>query len=877
MSLWSRIANAFRSDRLSREIDEELQSHLAEAIEQGRDPSEARMAFGSTLVRSEESRDLRLIQWLDSLRADSVFGLRQLKKRKATSAAAILSLALAIGACTSAFRLIDALLLRPLPVANPERLYSLVRQEIAADGSPRLDESYEYPLFLRLRAAVKDQAKLMAISPARAMELTFGQDKDVERVYLQYVSGLMFPAFGLRPALGRLFTENDDLEPGAHPYAVLSHDFWTRRFAEDPKVIGRTFRMGKVVYEIVGVAEKRFTGTEPGTVVGVFLPAIMHPDARRAWSGWCRTLVQLKPGMAAEPTLDRLRATYRASVAETAKGFPGTSKQRLEQFLNGTLLLEPAASGVSRLQKQYRLALAILGGLVALVLLIACANVANLMTAQAAARVREMALRISIGAGSWRLVQLVLVESAWLAFLSAAIGGLFAWWSAPFVVSLINPPSYAARLVLPLDWRILGFSLALTLVVTCLFGLAPALRASAIKPASVLKGGDDPHSRRRMMLALIGVQVAFCFLVHFVSGLFVSTSNRLVNRPTGFSTDRLLTLAVSADPAQPAPFWDQVADRLRAVPGVEKVALASFPLLSGSHWNHFISIGGAPPSDEQVHFLNVSPGWTDAMKIPLLGGRDFETSDASGVALVNHAFATRYFGSGGAIGKSFDKVEANGRRTRLEIVGLIGDTRYNDMREPFKPTVYEPFRSSPATSGGTFLLRTASSSPLGLASILRNEVARARPGFRANDIQTQEELNLFYTVRERLLAMLSLFFAGVALLLAGVGLYGVLDYTVIGRRREIGIRMAIGAQSGDIAWRVTVDVFSMVVVGAIAGLALGMASVRYIESLLYGVKATDISILALPPLAILAAAILAALPAVIRALRIDPAKMLRAD
>jgi hypothetical protein len=297
---------------------------------------------------------------------------------------------------------------------------------------------------------------------------------------------------------------------------------------------------------------------------------------------------------------------------------------------------------------------------VALVLLIACANVANLMTAQAAARSREMALRVSIGAGRWRLVQLVLVESAWGAFLAATIGALFAWWSAPVVVGMINPPDNPARLVLPADLRVLGFGVALTLIVTLLFGLAPALRASAVKPASALKGGEDPHSRRRLMHALIAAQVSFCFLVLFVAGLFVTTFDRLSNQPTGFSTDRLLVLDTVARNPQPPVFWDQVADHLRDVPGVDATALSGWALMTGTMSNNNISINGAPPTDVLAFFLAVSPGWLETMKIPLVDGRDFRASDAApGVAIVNETFAKQYFNGENPLGKSFETTYPN--------------------------------------------------------------------------------------------------------------------------------------------------------------------------------------------------------------------------
>jgi predicted permease len=884
MSLWSRIVNVLRGDRLSREIDEEFQSHIEEAIEQGRDPAEARRAFGAALRLREESRDVRLIAWLDSLRADAIFGWRQLKKNKVTSAAAILSLALGIGACTGAFRLIDALLLRPLPVAEPEQLYALARQAIGPEGKPLTFDGWAYPAFRLMRAAVKGQAELIAISYSERTDLTYGSDQDMEKAYRQYVSGWMFGSFGLRPALGRLFTEMDDLEPGAHPYAVLSYDYWTRRFGQDPKVLGRSFRMDENLYQIVGVAPERFTGTEPGTVTDIFIPTMMHPGVVRSDWTWMRTLARVKPGVPLESLREQLNAISLAFETERAKGFLAFPKQELDNWLKQKVLLEPAAAGVSDLQNDYRRPLVALGVLVVLVLLIACANVANLMTAQAAARAREMALRVSIGAGRRRLVQLVLVESAWIAIFAAALGGVFAWWSAPLVVRMINPPDNPAHLALPADWRVLGFGVALTIGVTLLFGLAPALRASATNPVSALKGGEDPHSRRRLMHALVAVQTAFCFLVLFVAGLFVATFERLSHQSTGFSAERLLTLETVAERPQSPDYWDQVTEHLRSVPGVERVGLASSVLLGGWSWNNFISVNGAPSNGVLAYMLSVSPGWAEAMKIPFIGGRDFRASDKyPGVAIINETFAREYFNSENPIGKSFEMAPGGGPRLRFEVVGLVGDVRYRNIREPILPQAYYPFRSVDAKGAlrpqgfGTFIVRTSSPNPLAMASILRREVPRARPEFRVSNIRTQAEINQAHTVRERLLARLALFFAVVALLLAGVGLYGVLDYSVLQRRREIGIRMALGAPAGHIARRVTVDVFSMVLAGALGGLALGMASVRYIEALLYQVKPTDPGMLALPSLTILAAALMAALPAIIRAVRIDPATVLRAE
>jgi putative ABC transport system permease protein len=878
MSLWARLSNVFRGDRLNRQLDEEIESHIADAIEQGRDPAEARRAFGSPLLRREESRDVRLIPWLDSLRADVVFGWRQLKKRRVTSAAAILSLGLAIGACTSAFRLIDALLLRPLPVTAPEQLYFLSRQGIGFTGKPETFDGWAYPAFERMRDAVKGDAELLAVSYGERVDLTYASDQEMEKAQLQYVSGRMFDSFGLRPAVGSLLTANDDLKLGAHTYAVLSHDYWARRFGQDPKIVGRTFHMGEKIYQIAGVIDGPFTGTETGTVTDIFLPTMMHPAAIRDDSTWHRTLARVRPGVAMEPLRARLSAVCRAFEEERAKGFTGMTREAIDQFINLKLLLEPASAGASAMQHDYRRSLAALGVLVALVLLIACANVSNLMTAQAASRAREMALRVSIGAGRWRLVQLVLVESAVLACFAAATGGVFAWWSVPFVVGRINPPDNPARLPLPVDWRVMGFALALTLAVTCLFGLAPALRASAIRPASALKGGADPHSRRRVMHALIALQVAFCFVVLFVAGLFALTSDRLSHRPMGFSAERLLNLETVALRPQPPVYWEQVAEHLRAQPGVETVALAGFPLLSGDSWNGFVSVNGAPPSPVLAYFLTVSPGWRETMKIGLLEGADLRPSDTSpGVALVNETFVRTFLKGESPLGKSIAKGKAVYR-----VIGVVRDAPYRHIREGALPAAYVPFNSLTDARGwrpvrnATLLVRTTGN-PLALASRLRREVPNARPEFRVSNIRTQEELVLAQTVRERLLAMVGIFFAGVALLLACVGLYGVLDYSVLQRRREIGIRMAIGAQPADIARRVIAEVFAMVLAGSIGGVALGLGSVRYLETLLYQVKATDPAMLVPPWVIVFGAAMMAAVPALVRAVRIDPIATLRAD
>jgi predicted permease len=583
----------------------------------------------------------------------------------------------------------------------------------------------------------------------------------------------------------------------------------------------------------------------------------------------------MKPGGSVERVRNRLQGIWTAVQTERAKGFTNWPADRLRKYLQQRVVIEPAGAGLSEMRRSYRLALAAIGMMVALVLLIACANVANLLTAQGAARARELALRVSIGAGRWRLVQLLLVESALLSIIATLAGAVFGWWSAPFIVARINPPEDPARLAMPADWRVLAFAALLTIAVTFLFGLLPALRASTVKPASALKGGDDPHFPRRMMHALIAVQVAFCFAVQFAAGAFVATLNQLSHQATGFAARRLLDLDTVTVRPQSTELWFQVADHLRTLPGVESVAIAGWPLLSGNGSNGFVSVNGAPPHQLLAYFLPVSPGWLQTMKVPLLDGHDLRQSDAApGAALVNRAFAKEYFGGQDPVGKTFDR-----GKQHFEIVGLVADTRYRNMREPITATAFIPLRSTPDQGWrtATLLVRTVGTNPMALAGMLRREVHRARAEFRVSNVRTQVEIDDAQTVRERLLAMLASFFAGVALLLAGIGLYGVLDYSVLQRRREFAIRMAVGAPIQDIARRVTVDVFAMVLVGSAMGASAGLLLEPTVKSLLYHVAPFDFRLMGWPFCIIVAAALLAALPPIVRALRIDAAAMLRVE
>jgi predicted permease len=833
----------------------------------------------------DASYSIRVSGWLASLLADLRFGSRQLCRNKVTSVAAVLSLALGMGSCVAAFRLIDALLWRPLPISGSSNLYVLSRQMTGFDGKPMEDGHWSTPEFNLLRDAAKDQADLIAISDADRTDITYTTDDDMEKAHVVYASGDMFPDFGLEPALGRLLAPADDRARGVAPYAVLSWDYWNHRFGRDPHVLGRSLHIADQTFEIIGVGPRDFTGTEKGTVTDIFLPLNMNRLATDDQWNWHRTFLMLKPGVdpatALEPLRQHLSAVNRAFEADCSTCFRGATQESIDRFLNQKLVFYPAAAGISDLQNDYRRLLGILGLLVALVLLIACVNVANMMTSQAAARAQEMALRVSIGAGRRRLVQLILCQSALLALLASILGAVFAAWSAPFVLSRINPPDNPARLALPADWRVLLFGFGLIIVVVLLLGLLPALRASAVRPAAALKGGEDPHSPRRLMRGAIALQVAFCFLVLFLSSLFVASFQRLENRPLGFSTDRLLLLETVARKGQLPVVWNQTAEALRAVPGVNSVAIARWPLLGHIQINSDISINGAPPSPTPGWFLPISPGWLSTMRIPLASGRDFGPQDTSpGAAIVNETFVKTFFPGQDPIGRTFQR---GANEPVYKVVGLTPDVAYHDLRETSRAVFYIPFaemddKSVPKpVDFATFVIHTDYQNPLALADSLRQFVAERHNGLRVSNITTQLDLFRDQTIRERLIAMLAAFFAGIALLLAGIGLYAVLNYSVLQRRREIGIRMAIGSTRAGIVRIVTLDVYMMIALGACTGVALGFGAARYVQSLFYQVKATDADMIAWPTCALLLSALLATLPAVLRALRTDPTEILRSE
>ena len=876
-----RLLGTLRLRRGDADLEAELRAHAELAAE-----AEGRSSRIAVTQAMDTVRDRRGLPWLHALFADVVFGWRQLNAHRVVSLAAILSLGLAMGATTAAFRLVDAVLLRPLPVDHPERLVFGITSFVDAQGRTDYYDNFDYPTYRRYLGMVGDRADLLVVGSANAVEAVIGGTGEPERITRQFYSGNVFGVFGLQPALGRLIGPADDRTPGGHPVAVITHDFWRRRFGGDPAVLGTVIRIGQVPYQIIGVAPRGFVGTEPGRSADVFAPATMNVEALEmpGW-GWYRLWIRPHPGVSVAAVEQLLQADFaRRRDDDLTKMPPDTPRRRIDARLSEGLSLQPAATGASGLQKTFRRPLIVLASLVAAVLLIACVNVANLMNGQALARRREMALRVSIGAGRWRLIRLMLVESALLALMASLVGALFGWWAAPFVVSMLAGPQDPVRLAMDLDWRLVGFGVALTLVVTTLFGLLPALRASATAPNDVLKSSGRAVSHRRLTGGLIGAQTAFCVFVLFVTVLFVTTFARLASYPLGFRAEHLLTVDVEAKPSPDGPArWTRVEDEARALPGVTKVARASWPLLGGSRWRGDVRVPGQPPR-EPAHFLTVSPGYFATMEIPLLDGRDVRAGDVGagvddekrphdGVGVVNQSFARVYYGGRSPIGEHVQLLRGPNTVVTMEIIGVVGDSVYAYLRDPIVPAVYLP---TDQRGGATLIVRTAGE-PGTLVPAMRRLVSRMLPDARIRVVATQQELVDRQVLRERLLATLSIFVAAVALLLSAIGLYGVLHHTVVLQQRQIGIRMALGARAAHVVRQVTGGLLAAVVAGAAVGLGGGVLFGRAVESLLFRVGATDIGAIAPPLLVLAATAVAAALSPAIRAARIDPASTLRAE
>jgi predicted permease len=888
MSWIVRFANLFRQNRLDDDIDDELRFHLEqrgrELEDKGMSPSaaavEARRMLGNRLILRETSREIKILAWLDCIAKDVRFGVRMLRKDSVVTLATLVSLAMAIGACTAAFSLVDALILRPLAVKDPEQLIYLSYPTFSADR-PHSD-FFNYPLFERLRDAGREHIDLFGVNHGNERRIVFSDSGDEERVRTQYVSGNMFEMLAIKPSLGRVLTASDDVKPGGHPIAVLNHGFWMRRFAGDRSAIGRSFTMGEQSFQIVGVAEKGFNGVEPGKMVDVWVPNMMwnrEALSSRGWS-WFRILGRLKPGITSEVARSILQPVFTQFRRERAQNFRADEpREFVESFVNAPLQMISASNGPSTLRRDFERPLWILATVVGLVLLIAGSNVANLFLARATAREREMSLRLSIGASRGRLIQQLLIESGLLALIACALGLFFASAAAPLVVRLLAPSSTPAYLDLRVDLRVLSFLSALGLITTILFGLVPALRASRVAPLGALKtAGGRLSSSASLLRPLIAVQVGFSLAILFVAGLLVASFAKLSSVNLGFDEANLVVVDlvlrdVSTERARARIAQNELLDRVRSTPGVVGAAFSQWALFSGSSGSNKVRIPGKEPESFEPHYLPVSPGFFETMRIRTIAGRTFNENDSKPerptAVIINEAFARRYFANEPALGRVYERLERE-NLVRQEIVGIVADARYGGtLRQPAPPTAYRPLRDI-----GSLIVRTTGN-PLLMVPTLQREIDKANSSLRIWDVSLQSTLVDNTMLQERLLALLSAFFAIVGVLLAMVGLYGVLSYSVLQRTKEIGIRVALGAQSSEIVWSVLARTSVMVVIGTLCGLAGGAYLARFLSTILFEVKPLSLGSLVLPIACMTLGAIMAAIPPSLRAANIDPVIALR--
>ncbi|HYT73951.1 MAG TPA: ABC transporter permease, partial [Vicinamibacterales bacterium] len=801
-----------------------------------------------------------------------------------------------IGANTAIFTLIDQVLLRKLPVNRPDRLVMLY-QRANNMGSNMGSRMNSYPLYQDLQ---QKGAPLAEVLCRRLVSASLAVDNQTERVEAEMVSGNYFTALGVRPAIGRVLnsTEDDQAYRG-HPVVVLSYGYWTSRFARDPGVVGKKILVNDYPMTIVGVSAEGFAGLDPTQSPQIRVPILMkeimmpdfgwlHPADRRA--RWVQVFARLKDGYTVESARAPLQGLYTQVRAYemTLPAAKNWSQYSRAEFMKGQLLLTSASIGYSPLRNDFSTALVVLMCMVGLVLLIACANVANLLIARGFMRQREIAVRLSLGSSRGRLVGQLLVESIVLSCAGGLLGLVIAFVLTRGLIALVPQQGQPLLISANPDPRILLFTLALTFVTGIVFGLLPALRASRPDPWTTLKDtmGSIAGSGGSLFLrkGLVTAQVALSFLLLFGAGLFVRSLQNLKGTDPGVSLDNLVTFQLA--PAlsgysddRASIFYRDLRDRLRATPGVQSAAVATVPILSGDEWDNSMAVEGhqAKDGEDMQAFMNaVSPGYFQTMKIPVLEGRDFKDSDAGDfdqnkVAIVNHRFAEHFFPGRSAIGKRIGGGGGPGTKLTIEIVGVVADSLYEGPREGVHRQVFVP---NWGKNSGAFYVRTQTASSSAY-NMIRSEVRELDPAIPVYGIKTVEGQLDETLLTDRLIAMLSAGFGLLATLLASVGLYGVMAFVVARRRKELGIRLALGAQPGFVVWIVMREVLLLLAIGLAIGVPAAMGLGGYVASQLYGIKPHDpaIAISTVVLLAVVSAA--AGLIPAQRASRIDPILALR--
>jgi predicted permease len=831
---------------------------------------------------------------MTSILVDLRLAIRGLRRSPLFSLVGFLSLALGFGANTAIFTLIDQILLRKLPVRAPDQLVMLYQQG-NHNGSNMGTRMHSYPLYQDLQQKAEPLEEVLC---RRLVPASVSVDNQTERVDAEMVSGNFFSMLGVKPAAGRVFSsEEDDQVYRGHPVVVLGYDYWVNRFARDPAVVGKTIRVNNYPMTIVGVSAAGFAGLDPAEAPQIRVPILMKPvmvpdwewlhmDDRRA--RWVQVFARLKPGQTVESARAPLQGLFTQirTYEMTLPAAKDWSQYSREQFMKGQLRVEAAAMGFSGLRNDFSTALVVLMCMVGLVLLIACANVANLLIARAFARQREIAVRLSLGASRGRLVQQLLVESLTLSFIGAVVGVFLAVALTQSLLTLI-PAGSSPLLISPRpDLRILAFTLVLTSLTGVIFGLLPALRASRIDLWETLKVtvGSIAGSSGSLILrkGLVTAQVALSFLLLFGAGLFVRSLQNLQTTETGVALDNLVAFQLSPalsdyDAPRTMALYQQLQERLRASPGVKSAAFAAVPILSGDEWDSSTSVEGHRPADgeDMQAFMNaLSPGYFETMQIPILEGRDFKIGDAKEnpkVVIVNRRFAEHFFKGASAIGKHVGR--GTGPKTKLdvEIIGVVADSLYEGPREGVRRQVFVP---NWGKNSAVFYVRTRNASA-GAYSLVRNEVKQLDPGMPVYGLKTLESQLDETLLKDRLIAFLSAGFGLLATLLASIGLYGVMAFAVARRKKELGIRLALGAQPGLVIWLVMKEVLLLLLIGLGVGLPAALGLGRYVSTQLYGIDGND------PGVAVATMVLLAAVSAVAglipahRASRIDPILALR--
>jgi predicted permease len=827
---------------------------------------------------------------------DLRLALRGLRRNPLFAAVAILSLGLGIGANTAIFTLLDQIVLRKLPVKAPEELV-MVYQDANNMGSNVGTRMNSYPMYQDLQQRAEPFAEVLC---RRTTDASISIDSSTERVLAELVSGNYFSMLGVHPAVGRVFnSQQDDQVYNGHPVVVLSYDYWVRRFARDPNVVGKTVRVNDHPMTIVGVSAAGFYGLDPAASPQIRVPIqmkpVMHPDwgwlhmdDRRA--KWVQVFARLKPGYTVESAAGPIQGLY-TQIRQYEMSLPTASdwsSYSREEFMKGRMIVASAAGGFSGLRNAFSTALIVLMCMVGLVLLIACANVANLLIARAFMRQKELAVRLSLGASRGRLVRQMLVESLLLATVGAALGLVLSFLLTRGLLALL-PGDAAPLLIEPApDGRILLFTLAVTVLTAMVFGLLPAMRASRPDPWTTLKdtvgsiaGGSGSLFLRK---GLVVLQVALSFLLLFGAGLFVRSLHNLKATDTGVALDNLVSFQLSAslngyDNERGTRFYEALLEKIRTAPGVKSAAYASVPILAGDEWDSSMAVEGHTFKDgeDMQAFMNaLSPGYFETMGIPILEGRDFTRMDAKNpatVAVVNKHFAEHFFKGRSAVGKRIGFGGGPGTKLTIEIIGVAANALYEGPREGIHRQVFIPRWGK---SDATYYLRTATSSSDAFKTI-RNEVRQldaAIPVYALKTVEGQLDETL---LTDRLIALLSAGFGLLATVLATIGLYGVMAFVVARRRKELGVRLALGARPARVIWLVMKEVLVLFGAGLAIGIPTGIVLGRLVASQLHGVESSDATI-ALATVALLAAVSIAAglIPAH-RASRIDPMLALRAE